>query len=91
MLRKEMRRHCTGITGSQGIVATFMIEHYDSLPRMTLVQMAQTIGVVDTDIVRLCRRMGFKGYPELLWSIRATNGIPPTLHHYYVSEPVDRR
>ena len=87
MLRKEMRRYCTGITGSQGIVATFMIEHYDALPQMTLVQMAQTTGVGDTEIVQLCRRMGFKGYPELLWSIRTANGIPPKLHHHYVSQP----
>ena len=87
MLRKDIQRQASGLNGGQGIAATFMMEHYDALPKMTLVQIAQTTGVGDTDIVRLCRRLGFKGYPELIWSIRTANGIPPKLHHHYLSKP----
>lgn len=53
------------LTKSQKTVATYVLQHLDSIPFFTLGDLAQKIDVSTTTVIRFARSMGFEGYSEM--------------------------
>ena len=63
---------------SQRRVAEFVLEHYNQVPFLTLVAMANQIGVSDTTVINFCLNVGFSGFAN--FKKEFTNHIQSEFH-----------
>ncbi|PYI53876.1 MurR/RpiR family transcriptional regulator [Paenibacillus flagellatus] len=59
---REMLQH---ITPSERIIADYILNHPEDMAHMSVADLAERSGGSQAAIIRLCKSLGFKGYPEL--------------------------
>ncbi|MGI5962392.1 MAG: MurR/RpiR family transcriptional regulator [Lawsonibacter sp.] len=52
------------LSQAQRVVADYIVHHYKNIPFQSVTELADTIGVSDTTIIRYCMQLGFKGYGD---------------------------
>jgi DNA-binding MurR/RpiR family transcriptional regulator len=70
MYREKIREYYEHLSRSYRKVADFIMSNYYEVSFMTAAQLAYSVGVDTTTVVRFSQRLGFNGYPELLHDIR---------------------
>lgn len=70
MYRKKIREYYEHLSPSYAKVADFIMSHYYEVAFMTAAQLADSVGVDTTTVVRFSQRLGYNGYPDLLRDIR---------------------
>lgn len=56
-------------TASEKKLADFILSEQDGISRMCISELASACGVADATVSRFCRRLGYKGYPDLKLAI----------------------
>jgi len=59
-------------------IADFVFSHPEDVIRFTAQRLAKRVGTSDSTVVRLCQKIGFRGYPELKLSLARELSIPQT-------------
>lgn len=59
---REMVQH---ITPSERIIADYILAHPEEMASMSVADLAERSGGSQAAIIRLCKSLGFKGYPDL--------------------------
>ncbi len=70
MYREKIREYYDHLSRSYRRVADFIMSNYYEVSFMTAAQLASSVGVDTTTVVRFSQRLGYNGYPELLNDIR---------------------
>ncbi len=70
MYRARIRERYGHLSRSYRRVADFMLSNYYEVSFMTAAQLAHTVKVDTTTVVRFSQRLGYNGYPDLLADIR---------------------
>lgn len=70
MYRGKIREYYEHLSRSYRKVADFIMSNYYEVSFMTAAQLASSVGVDTTTVVRFSQRLGYNGYPELLNDIR---------------------
>jgi DNA-binding MurR/RpiR family transcriptional regulator len=70
MYREKIREYYEHLSRSYRKVADFIMSNYYEVSFMTAAQLAYSVGVDTTTVVRFSQRLGYNGYPELLHDIR---------------------
>lgn len=70
MYREKIREYYDHLSRSYRKVADFIMSNYYEVSFMTAAQLAYSVGVDTTTVVRFSQRLGYNGYPELLNDIR---------------------
>ena len=71
MYREKIRQYYDHLSRSYRKVADYIMSDYYDVSFMTAAQLAHTVGVDTTTVVRFSQRLGYNGYPELLADVRA--------------------
>jgi DNA-binding MurR/RpiR family transcriptional regulator len=70
MYREKIREYYDHLSRSYRKVADHIMSNYYEVAFMTAAQLAYSVGVDTTTVVRFSQRLGYNGYPELLQDIR---------------------
>jgi DNA-binding MurR/RpiR family transcriptional regulator len=70
MYRQKIREYYEHLSRSYRRVADYIMSNYYEVSFLTAAQLAYTVGVDTTTVVRFSQRLGYNGYPELLHDIR---------------------
>jgi len=70
MYREKIREYYDHLSRSYRKVADYIMSNYYEVAFMTAAQLAYSVGVDTTTVVRFSQRLGYNGYPELLNDIR---------------------
>lgn len=70
MYREKIRQYYDHLSRSYRKVADYIMSDYYEVSFMTAAQLAHTVGVDTTTVVRFSQRLGYNGYPELLNDVR---------------------
>jgi DNA-binding MurR/RpiR family transcriptional regulator len=70
MYREKIREYYEHLSRSYRKVADYIMSNYYEVSFMTAAQLAFSVGVDTTTVVRFSQRLGYNGYPELLNDIR---------------------
>ncbi|HMN31560.1 MAG TPA: MurR/RpiR family transcriptional regulator [Caldilineaceae bacterium] len=70
MYRQKIRDYYEHLSRSYRKVADYILSNYYEVSFLTAAQLAFTVGVDTTTVVRFSQRLGYNGYPELLHDIR---------------------
>lgn len=70
MYREKIREYYDHLSRSYRKVADFIMSNYYEVAFMTAAQLAYSVGVDTTTVVRFSQRLGYNGYPELLQDVR---------------------
>jgi len=70
MYREKIRDYYDHLSRSYRKVADYIMSNYYEVSFMTAAQLAFSVGVDTTTVVRFSQRLGYNGYPELLADIR---------------------
>jgi DNA-binding MurR/RpiR family transcriptional regulator len=70
MYRTKIREYYEHLSRSYRKVADYIMSNYYEVSFMTAAQLADTVGVDTTTVVRFSQRLGYNGYPNLLADIR---------------------
>ncbi|MEX1021247.1 MAG: MurR/RpiR family transcriptional regulator [Litorilinea sp.] len=70
MYREKIREYYDHLSRSYRKVAEYIMSNYYEVSFMTAAQLAYSVGVDTTTVVRFSQRLGYNGYPELLNDIR---------------------
>src|SRR5690242_20756799 len=67
-------------------IADFVLDNSHLLRDYSSQQLANALGISQSSVVKFCQKLGFKGYPDLKYSVgeaiaRADNGDAPALEH----------
>ncbi len=65
------------LDGNNKKIAEYVLAHVNEITNSTIAQVAQAINVSESSIIRFCKHIGFRGFPELKMNIlqqRATSG-----------------
>lgn len=71
MYREKIRQYYDHLSRSYRKVADYIMSDYYEVSFMTAAQLAHTVGVDTTTVVRFSQRLGYNGYPELLSDVRS--------------------
>lgn len=85
MYREKIRQYYDHLSRSYRKVADYIMSDYYEVSFMTAAQLAHTVGVDTTTVVRFSQRLGYNGYPELLRDVR--NQVRTEIYAEY--EPKD--
>lgn len=55
----------TEFSKGQRLIASYILEHYDTAAYMTAYALGETVGVSESTVVRFATELGFSGYPRL--------------------------
>lgn len=61
----RIRLNLSGLSSSEESVGRWIMANPTTLPAMSMGQVAAACGVSDTTVLRLCRRVGFRGFTDL--------------------------
>lgn len=68
-LKIDLIAHITGrmteFSKGQRLIASYILEHYDTAAYMTALTLGETVGVSESTVVRFATELGFSGYPRL--------------------------
>ena len=65
----RVRLNLTGLSASEGMVGRWIIANATRIPSLSMGQVAAECGVSDTTVLRLCRRVGFRGFTDLKFRV----------------------
>lgn len=74
----KLKAAYAGLGPTERRVADFVISHPEDVIRFTAQRLAKRAGTSDSTVVRLCQKIGFRGYPELKISLARELSIPKT-------------
>lgn len=64
-----VRLNLMGLSMSEAVVGRWIVANASRLPSLSMGQVAAECGVSDTTVLRLCRRVGFRGFTDLKFRI----------------------
>jgi DNA-binding MurR/RpiR family transcriptional regulator len=64
-LRERLLEHLDDLSRQQRLVADFLLENLQQVPFLSVPQLAERAGASEATVVRLCQRIGFRGFSEL--------------------------
>lgn len=64
-VRDRILAHADDLPPQQRTIATYLLEHLDSVPFLSVPELARRCGVSEATIVRFGQRIGFSGFAEL--------------------------
>ena len=64
-IRDRILEHVDGLPPQQRTIADYLLEHLDSVPFLSVPELARRCGVSEATIVRFGQRIGFTGFAEL--------------------------
>jgi DNA-binding MurR/RpiR family transcriptional regulator len=70
MFREQIRKHYDHLSRSYRRVADYILSDYRSAAFMTAAELAHTVQVDTTTVVRFAQRLGYPGYPELIEDVQ---------------------
>ncbi|HHY46356.1 MAG TPA: MurR/RpiR family transcriptional regulator [Firmicutes bacterium] len=74
----KLKAAYAGLGPTERRVADFVLSHPEDVIRLTAQRLAKRAGTSDSTVVRLCQKIGFRGYPELKLSLARELSIPKT-------------
>lgn len=81
-LRELVREHAADLPPQQRIIADYLLEHLQTVPFLSVPELARRSGVSDATVVRFAQRIGYAGFSELKMELvellqgRLANGRP---------------
>ena len=63
--RELVIEHAADLPPQQRLIADYLLEHMQTVPFMSVPELAQRIGVSEATIVRFAQRIGYAGFSEL--------------------------
>jgi DNA-binding MurR/RpiR family transcriptional regulator len=64
-VRDRILKHVDGLPPQQRTIADYLLEHLDTVPFLSVPELARRCGVSEATIVRFGQRIGFSGFAEL--------------------------
>jgi len=64
-VRDRILKHVDGLPPQQRTIADYLLEHLDTVPFLSVPELARRCGVSEATIVRFGQRIGFTGFAEL--------------------------
>ena len=64
-VRDRILKHADGLPPQQRNIAEYLLEHLDTVPFLSVPELARRCGVSEATIVRFGQRIGFSGFAEL--------------------------
>jgi DNA-binding MurR/RpiR family transcriptional regulator len=77
-----------GLRAAEQRVADFILTHPDELIYLTVTELAERTNTSESTVVRLCQKVGYKGYQEFK-IVLARDLVEPTTEIYAAIEPDD--
>jgi DNA-binding MurR/RpiR family transcriptional regulator len=78
----------SGLRAAEQRVADFILKHPDELIYLTVTELAERTNTSESTVVRLCQKIGYKGYQEFK-IVLARDLVEPTTAIYAAIEPDD--
>ena len=78
----------SGLRAAEQRVADFILRHPDELIYLTVTELAERTNTSESTVVRLCQKIGYKGYQEFK-IVLARDLVEPTTEIYAAIEPDD--
>ncbi len=78
----------SGLRAAEQRVADFILAHPDELIYLTVTELAERTNTSESTVVRLCQKIGYKGYQEFK-IVLARDLVEPTTEIYAAIEPGD--
>jgi|SRR5580658_1625277 DNA-binding MurR/RpiR family transcriptional regulator len=78
----------SGLRAAEQRVADFILRHPDELIYLTVTELAERTNTSESTVVRLCQKIGYKGYQEFK-IVLARDLVEPTTEIYAEIEPDD--
>src|SRR3979409_55380 len=78
----------SGLRAAEQRVADFILAHPDELIYLTVTELAERTNTSESTVVRLCQKIGYKGYQEFK-IVLARDLVDPTTEIYAAIEPDD--
>jgi DNA-binding MurR/RpiR family transcriptional regulator len=78
----------SGLRAAEQRVADFVLRHPDELIYLTVTELAERTNTSESTVVRLCQKIGYKGYQEFK-IVLARDLVEPTTEIYAAIEPDD--
>jgi len=78
----------SGLRAAEQRVADFILKHPDELIYLTVTELAERTNTSESTVVRLCQKIGYKGYQEFK-IVLARDLVEPTTEIYAAIEPGD--
>jgi DNA-binding MurR/RpiR family transcriptional regulator len=78
----------SGLRAAEQRVADFILAHPDELIYLTVTELAERTNTSESTVVRLCQKIGYKGYQEFK-IVLARDLVEPTTEIYAAIEPDD--
>ncbi len=78
----------SGLRAAEQRVADFILAHPDELIYLTVTELAERTNTSESTVVRLCQKIGYKGYQEFK-IVLARDLVEPTTAIYAAIEPED--
>ncbi|HTJ27856.1 MAG TPA: MurR/RpiR family transcriptional regulator [Candidatus Limnocylindria bacterium] len=78
----------SGLRAAEQRVADFILAHPDELIYLTVTELAERTNTSESTVVRLCQKIGYKGYQEFK-IVLARDLVEPTTEIYAAIEPND--
>jgi len=78
----------SGLRAAEQRVADFILRHPDELIYLTVTELAERTSTSESTVVRLCQKIGYKGYQEFK-IVLARDLVEPTTEIYAAIEPGD--
>lgn len=63
--RELVLRHAAGLPPQQRAIADYLLEHLQTVPFLSVPELAQRIGVSEATVVRFAQRIGYRGFSDL--------------------------
>lgn len=86
--KQKIRGKMNHLTNTEGKIAKYVLDNYDSVLNSNITELAEKAGVSDASVVRFCKSLGYKGYQD--FKINAARDLLPKEKHLNPSlEPSD--
>ena len=73
------------LTSKELEILRYVLENSSDVESMSIQQLAENISYSTSTILRFCRKLGFKGYPELKFFLRNQIKLPSSTPSYQLS------
>ena len=87
MYREKIREHYEHLSRSYRRVADYIMSNYYEVAFMTAAQLAYAVSVDTTTVVRFSQRLGYNGYPDLLYDVREQ--VKSEIYAAYAPRPLN--
>jgi len=88
---EKLREEKRNLRESEERVASFILTHWQEVLHLPITELAERIGVSEATIVRMCKKMGLKGFQELKIVLASEKIEPLKTVHEAVQEGDDLR